>query len=630
MIVTLVQMNSVIGDFQGNAKHMVELAKKACAGGARADRGNQGADLLVFPELSLCGYPPMDLLDQGAFVAGNLAALRYLQKELPPDLSVAVGYVDRNRGGSGRALVNAMSVIAGGKVVFTQHKTLLPTYDVFDEARYFEPAAARKVFTPPEARVGFAICEDFWWEAPPSPSFKYSVDPVKDLLDAGVDMLIVPSASPFVAGKLQTRLALARNAAMEGQIPVLYCNAVGANDSLVFDGRSFAVDRRGETAAMCGWGESFLSFDTRTGQSEIIELDESPAVGTATATSTPSAATLASSQEATAAADSSVTSQAAGPAMGGPAEPAQADTFVAPGGRLTGKESKEEEIHQALIVGIRDYMKKSGFSKACLGLSGGIDSAVVAVLAAEALGPENVTCIAMPSRFSSEGSLDDAVDLCRRNHIMLERLSIEGPFSSYLSLLEKSFAGKAYDSTEENLQARIRGTILMAWSNKFNALLLTTGNKSELAAGYCTLYGDMCGALAPIGDLFKTEVYALARRLNREAEAKGRLAPIPQSVIDKAPSAELRFNQTDQDTLPAYELLDAILREYIEENRCLEEIVALGYERTVVAKVLSMTAKAEYKRRQAAPAIKVSKRAFGIGRRLPLARSIHETNTDKS
>ena len=615
MIVTLVQMNSIIGDFQGNAKHMVELAKKVFTKRAAAGSEGPGAGLLVFPELSLCGYPPMDLLDQSAFVAGNLAALRYLQKELPPDLSVAVGYVDRNREGSGRALVNAMSVIAEGKVVFTQHKTLLPTYDVFDEARYFEPATTRKVFTPPEARIGFAICEDFWWEAPPSPSFTYSVDPVKDLLDAGVDVLIVPSASPFVAGKLQTRLALARSAAMEGHIPVLYCNAVGANDSLVFDGRSFAVNRHGEAAAMCGWGESFLSFDTRTGESEITEPDDSPVA------IPPAAAASASG------AIASTSDAVAGTAMDSPGD-SQAAAFAAPGACLPGGESKEEELHQALIVGIRDYMKKSGFSKACLGLSGGIDSAVVAVLAAEALGPENVTCIAMPSRFSSEGSLDDAVDLCRRSRIMLERLSIEGPFTSYLSLLEKSFAGKAYDSTEENLQARIRGTILMAWSNKFNALLLTTGNKSELAAGYCTLYGDMCGALAPIGDLFKTEVYALARRLNSEAEAQGRLAPIPQSVIDKAPSAELRFNQTDQDTLPAYELLDAILREYIEENRCLEEIVALGYERTVVAKVLSMTAKAEYKRRQAAPAIKVSKRAFGIGRRLPLARSIHETNSD--
>ncbi|MCE5255749.1 MAG: NAD+ synthase [Spirochaetaceae bacterium] len=582
MIITLVQMNSVIGDFRGNAKRMVELAKKAREGTTRgADAGCRVPTLVVFPELSLCGYPPMDLLDQNAFVAGNLAALRYLQKELPPELSVAVGYVDRNRTGSGRALVNAMSVIAGGKLVFTQDKTLLPTYDVFDEARYFEPARTRKVFTPPEARIGFAICEDFWWEAPPEPSFKYPVDPVKDLLDAGIDILIVPSASPFVAGKLQTRLSLARSTALEGQIPVLYCNAVGANDSLVFDGRSFAVNCHGEAVATCGWGESFLTIDTETMESDILDLAESE-----------------------------------------PAPDARA--------RAPGCISKEEEIHQALIVGIRDYMRKSGFSKACLGLSGGIDSAIVAVLAAEAIGPENISCIAMPSRFSSDGSLDDAVDLCRRNHIMLERLSIEGPFTSYLNLLEKPFAGKAYDSTEENLQARIRGTLLMAWSNKFNALLLTTGNKSELAAGYCTLYGDMCGALAPIGDLFKTEVYALAKHLNKLAEAEGRMAPIPQPIIDKAPSAELRFNQTDQDTLPPYDLLDAVLREYIEENRCLEEIVALGYDRIVVEKILSMTARAEYKRRQAAPAIKVSKRAFGIGRRLPLARAIHEITADKS
>lgn len=593
MVITLVQMNSVIGDFMGNARHLVDLARRTCAGiqnafngpdnstglgsNPKADKAKGLPDLLVFPELCLCGYPPMDLLDQNAFVAGNLAALRYLQKELPSDLPVAVGYVDRNRSGSGRALVNAMSVISGGKVVFTQHKTLLPTYDVFDEARYFEPATTRKVFTPAQGRVGFAICEDFWWEAPPSPSFKYPLDPVKDLLDAGVDVIIVPSASPFVTGKLQTRLALARNTARQGQIPVIYCNAVGANDSLVFDGRSFVVDKSGNPVAVCGWEEAALCFDTQTGDSQIIALTDIEATNNLESANGIS------------------------------------------------KASKEEEIHQALIVGIRDYMKKSGFNKACLGLSGGIDSAVVAVLGAEALGPENITCIAMPSRFSSDASLDDAVDICRRNKIMLERLPIEAPFTSFLSLLEKPFAGKPYDSTEENLQARIRGTILMAWSNKFNALLLTTGNKSELAAGYCTLYGDMCGALAPIGDLFKTEVYALARHINRVAEAQGRLAPIPESVLTKAPSAELRFNQTDQDTLPEYELLDAILREYIEENRCLEEIVERGYDRATVARVLEMTAKAEYKRRQAAPAIKVSKRAFGIGRRLPLARSIHET-----
>ncbi len=558
MIVTLVQMNSVIGDFAGNARRIVELSNKAIADSAASGK----PELLIFPELALCGYPPMDLLDQEAFVEGSLSALRLLQRELPKSAAVALGYVDRNRTGSGRALVNAFSVIADGKIVFTQEKTLLPTYDVFDEARYFEPARTRKVYTPSSGRIGFAICEDFWWEAPPSPSFKYAVDPVKDLLDANIDLLIVPSASPFVAGKLKTRLALARGRAKEGHIPVLYCNAVGANDSLVFDGRSFAVSPEGETVAMCGWEESFLSIDTAAMTTRVSDAG--------------------SASEAI------------------------------------------EEIHRALVVGIRDYMKKSGFSKACLGLSGGIDSAMVAVLGAEALGAENITCITMPSRFSSDGSIDDSVELCHRGGIRLERLSIEAPFKAYLDLLAIPFAGRPFDLAEENLQARIRGALLMAWSNKFNALLLTTGNKSEIAAGYCTLYGDMCGALAPIGDLYKTEVFALARHLNRLAAAAGKPEPIPLSIIEKAPSAELRPNQKDQDSLPEYDLLDGILRLYIEEDASFEDIVAKGFERALVLKVLGLTAKAEYKRRQAAPTIKVSKRAFGIGRRLPLARHIHE------
>ena len=582
MIVTLVQMNSIIGDFAGNARRIVELVEsarssKASTGGSPAGAPGSapaGADLFVFPELALCGYPPMDLLDQDAFVEGSLSALRRLQKELPGSAAVALGYVDRNRTGSGRALVNAFSVISGGKIVFTQEKTLLPTYDVFDEARYFEPGRARKVFTPPFGRIGFAICEDLWWEAPPSPSFKYALDPVKELLDADIDLLIVPSASPFVAGKLATRLSLARGRAREGHIPVLYCNAVGANDSLVFDGRSFAVSPEGSTIALCGWGEEFLSYDTASMTTELRTAD-----GRATAN----------------------------PTTGG----IKAEEAV-------------EEIHQALVVGIRDYMKKSGFSKACLGLSGGIDSAIVAVLAAEALGAENITCIAMPSRFSSQGSLDDSIELCQRVGMRLERLSIEAPFSAYLDLLAVPFAGKPFDLAEENLQARIRGALLMAWSNKFNMILLTTGNKSEIAAGYCTLYGDMCGALAPIGDLYKTEVYKLAAQLNRLASAAGKPEPIPLPIIEKAPSAELRHNQKDQDSLPEYELLDAILRLYIEENASSEEISAKGFDKDLVRKVLGMTAKAEYKRRQAAPVIKVSKRAFGIGRRLPLARHIHE------
>ncbi|TXT50482.1 MAG: NAD+ synthase (glutamine-hydrolysing) [Spirochaetes bacterium] len=556
MYISLVQMDSVIGDFERNGTKILGLAARAAAGWPAGPEGG----LVVFPELALCGYPPMDLLDQDSFVEGSLAALRSLQKRLPPGIAVGVGYVDKNRRGSGRPLVNAYSFISGGRIVFTQEKTLLPTYDVFDEARYFEPAQSRQVFKFEGTKIGVAICEDMWWESPPSPGFKYAIDPVKELLDEGIDILLVPSASPFVAGKLATRLKLAAGSAKQGGIPVLYCNAVGANDSLVFDGRSFAIAPWGKPSAMCGWEEEILLVDTdRLAQGARIEV-----------------------------------------------------------------ETGVQEIHRALVAGIRGYMEKCGFSKACLGLSGGIDSSLVAVLAAEAIGAENLTCITMPSRFSSDGSVNDSIELCRRAGIRLERLPIEAPFTAFLDLLSGPFAGREFDLAEENLQARIRGNILMAWSNKFGCLLLTTGNKSEIAAGYCTLYGDMCGAIAVIGDLYKTEVYALSRHLNALATARGESEPIPLAILEKVPSAELRFNQKDQDSLPEYELLDSVLRLYIEENQGYEQIVAKGFDPGLVEKVLRLTAGAEYKRRQAAPVIKVSRRAFGIGRRLPLARCSHE------
>jgi len=573
MRVSLVQLNSIIGDFKGNADRMLAIVDRILTTFSASEK----PDLIVFPEQSLCGYPPMDLLDQESFLFGSIAALRRLQKLLPEGIAVGVGYVDKNRERAGKSLVNTYSVLFNGKVIFTQAKTLLPTYDVFDEARYFEPAHARHVFVHDCGRVGFAICEDFWWEAPDA-SQKYRIDPVKELMDEGADVLIVPSASPFIAGKLTTRLKLAEKAVRSGSIPVLYCNAVGANDSLVFDGRSFVMAEDTSIRGVCGWGEEVLTYDTKTRQASRLVLDLPSALPEI---------------------------------LDG-----DADVHV----------ERYEEIRHAILVGIQDYLRKSGFSRVCLGLSGGIDSALVAVLAAQALGPQNVTCIAMPSRFSSVSSLDDAVELCRRNRLRLERIPIEVPFTAFLDTLAVPFAGRPYDTTEENLQARIRGTILMAWSNKFNALLLTTGNKSEVATGYCTLYGDMNGSLAPIADLYKTEVYGLAEHLNRAAAAQGIEEPIPEAIMKKAPSAELRHNQKDQDTLPDYAVLDGILRLYIEENCTMDEIVDVGYDRATVRRTLEMTAKAEYKRRQGAPAIKVSKRAFGVGRRLPLARAIHEIN----
>jgi NAD+ synthase (glutamine-hydrolysing) len=466
-------------------------------------------------------------------------------------------------------------VVRGGALVFTQAKTLLPTYDVFDEARYFEPASERRLFALDGVKIGFAICEDIWWEAPPVPGLHYALDPVKELLDAGAELLVVPSASPFHAGKLAVRRKLAANASREGGLPTLYCNLVGANDSLVFDGRSFVIDAEGRLAASAGWEEEILEVETAELLSGAVGAKHPPR----------------------------------------PAISAGAD-----------HEETMAEIRQALVLGIRDYMAKCGFKKACLGLSGGIDSAIVAVLGAEAIGADNLTCISMPSRFSSEGSVTDSKQLCDSLGLRLESLPIEGPFAAYLGLLEPHFRGLPFGLAEENLQARIRGAILMSWSNKFDALLLTTGNKSELAAGYCTLYGDMSGAIAPIGDLFKTEVFALSRYMNQCYAREGRVPPIPEATITKPPSAELRPNQTDQDSLPPYETLDAILALYIVDNLALDEIVARGYDRELVARIIRLVARSEYKRRQSAPVIKVSPRAFGTGRRIPIARSIHEAS----
>jgi len=578
MRVALAQIDSTIGDFKGNVDKMLALAASAVGGESSSipRLGAEGrADLLVFPELALCGYPPLDLLDQESFVEENLAAIRRLQRELPPRLAVAVGYVDRNLEGPGKGLVNAVALIRDGRLDFIQAKTLLPTYEVFDEARYFESARERKTVEIGGVRVGFAICEDIWWKSPPMPGLRYEIDPIRELLDAGAELLIVPSASPFAAGILQTRISLARGATAEGRIPVLYCNQVGADDSLVFDGRSFAMDASGRVVDFAGWEEELLVADV----GELARPAE---------------------------------------ALGRARPREEVETFESP--------EKYDEIERALVLGIRDYMRKCGFKSACLGLSGGIDSALVAALAAEAVGAGKVTCLTMPSRFSSEGSVKDSQALCSALGIRLESLPIEGPFAAYLDLLEPRFEGRPMDITEENLQARIRGAILMAWSNKFGSLLLTTGNKSELAAGYCTLYGDMCGGLAVIGDLLKTEVYGLARSINERAGAY----IIPEATLTKAPSAELRPNQTDQDSLPPYEVLDKILELYVLHDLGAPEIVERGFDRVLVERIVGMVGRAEYKRRQAAPVIKVSARAFGMGRRMPIARAVYEAKGSRA
>ncbi|MBU0927647.1 MAG: NAD+ synthase [Spirochaetes bacterium] len=552
MKLALCQIDAVVGDFTGNVERIRSAVERAVS-------GESPAELVVFPEMSVCGYPPLDLLDQASFVERDEEAFRRLQKSLPGGVAVAVGHIGRNDSGLGRPLTNEVSVILDGAVVFSQAKTLLPTYDVFDEARYFEPARARRVWDYRGVRIGFAICEDLWRETAPVPGMRYQADPPRDLLDAGADLIVVPSASPYQMDKLALRVSLCSDLARGGSVPVAYCNMAGANDSLVFDGRSFLVDRAGELVAMGDFGEGRLVVD--------------------------------------------------------------AEASAPTGGAAPGYPDRWDEVERALVEGIRGYMRKCGFTKAHLGISGGIDSAIVAVLAAKAIGAENLTCIAMPSRFSSAGSVDDSAALARNLGCRMETIPIEAPYASFLSTLEPHFAGTPFGLTEENLQARIRGDILMAWSNKFDSMLLTTGNKSELAVGYCTLYGDMCGALDPIGDLLKTEVFALCERIY------AREGLLPRSIIDKPPSAELRPGQLDQDSLPPYESLDAVLEPYIENDLSADDIIARGFDEALVRRVISMTARAEYKRRQAAPVLKVSPRAFGMGRRMPIARAVHEALT---
>jgi len=543
--VAIGQINPVIGDFSGNLAKILDFAGQA---------KGRGAELAVFPEMCLCGYPPMDLVEHESFVEANLKSLRLLQQQAPAGIGIVVGYVDRNRTRAGKPLVNTVSLVLDGEILLTQEKTLLPSYDVFDEARYFEPAPERRVLDWRGQRLGIAICEDFWWEAERATGSRYPVDPIKDLLDQGATLILAPSASPYHAGKPQVRLGLLSGIGKSSGVPVVYVNTVGANDSLIFDGQSMVTSREGRLVFL---GAAFAE--------QLAVVDTSAA-----------------------------------------------------GAELSLNADRYRELEQALVLGIADYVRKCGFRRVHLGLSGGIDSSLVAVLAVRAVGSEQVTLLALPSRYSSPGSITDAETLARNLGVRLDRLPIEEVFQASLNGLEPIFQGTAPDSTEENLQARIRGTLLMAYGNKFHSLLLATGNKSELATGYCTLYGDMCGGLAPIGDLLKTEVYALARSLNRGREL------IPEAVFDKPPSAELKPDQTDQDTLPPYEQLDRILSRYLLDNLTFEQITALGEDPETVRRVLAMVSRAEFKRRQAAPVLKVSPRAFGTGRRIPIARRFYE------
>ncbi|MGA2241830.1 MAG: NAD+ synthase [Verrucomicrobiota bacterium] len=544
----LLQLNSTVGDFVANRQRLFAGYEKARA---------LGAEFVIAPELFLCGYPPRDLLLRADFVDANLAALAETAKSIGP-IPLCVGYVDENSERPGRALRNSAAVLHNGKIVWRTHKSLLPTYDVFDEDRYFEPAKSTAPFEFNGCKLGITICEDIWNDEDFWPERLYRRDPIKELIGQGAEIILNIAASPWHDGKEKTRLAMLQRVARDERVPLAQVNLVGANDELIFDGHSVAFDRHGKPIASGkGFAEDVF----------VADMDSSSPL----------------------------------PKTGWPA--------------------REQQLFSALSLGIRDYVHKCGFKSVIVGLSGGIDSALVAVLAAEALGADKVLGVSMPARYSSEGSLSDAEALAKNLGIRYEVLPIESVFQSVEKQLAKVFAGTRPNEAEENVQSRLRGVTLMALSNKFGALVLTTGNKSEMAVGYCTLYGDMCGALAVIADVFKTDIYKLARWINSDHASqadRGKII-IPEASILKPPSAELRPNQKDQDSLPPYETLDQILDAYVVKNLSREEIIRRGFDAAVVNDVINKVTFSEYKRRQAAPGLKVSPRAFGMGRRIPIA-----------
>jgi NAD+ synthase (glutamine-hydrolysing) len=549
----LAQLNPTVGDLSGNRRKILDAYAQLVA---------QGAELVVFPELVVCGYPPRDLLFKRQFVPDVEASMLEIAAAIG-EVPAVVGTVEMNRSGTGRPFFNSAAFCHRGKVMTMARKCLLPTYDVFDEDRYFEAAAQPTVVTFGGRRIGLTICEDIWTSPTISTRQLYhGLDPVKALGTQRCDLMLNLSASPWHNDKGGVRQALVTDAARRLGCPVAYVNAVGGNDELIFDGRSLISDKTGKVIA----GLAAFVEEIRVAE---MPLGSEPA---------PAVATLA---------------------------PSFAQTDMA-------------DIFAALTLGLRDYAQKSGFSRALVALSGGIDSAVVAVVAAAAFGPENVTAVSLPSAISSQHSKDDAQVLAKTVGIRFETIAIADAVAACESGLGPLFTGRPRDVAEENIQARIRGVLMMALSNKFGALLLTTGNKSELAVGYCTLYGDMCGGLAVISDVFKTQVYALANWINADARRLGRSPPIPLSTITKAPSAELRPNQTDQDSLPPYDVLDAILKGYVEEGRSRRDLVEQGFAENVVADVARKVDLSEYKRKQAAPGLKITPLAFGVGRRIPI------------
>jgi NAD+ synthetase len=544
MKVLMAQLNTTVGDVEGNQDRIRRAYQRGL---------DLGVDLVMVPELALTGYPPRDLLLKKGFINQNLEALDRLAKATK-QTALLVGYVGRNEKPPGREVTNRAALLVNGKVAVTRTKTLLPTYDVFDEDRYFEPAMENQPFEFQGKSLGLTICEDVWNDEDFWPDRRYRKNPAVQLVRAGAKILFNISASPWNLGKNKLRREMLSRFAAKSNCPLLYCNLVGGNDELVFDGASLAFNPRGELIAQGRmFEEDFV----------LVDLDNP--------------------------------------------RPIQ---FV--------ERAEEEKIYKALALGLRDYFHKCGFKSAVLGLSGGIDSALTAVIAVEALGRENVRGVSLPSQFSSRGSLDDARKLAENLGIQLDVVPIQPMFESAKGQLKEVFKDLPEDTAEENIQARLRAVVLMAISNKFGSLLLTTGNKSELAVGYCTLYGDMCGGLAVISDVPKTMVYQVAKWINREREI------IPRDSITKAPSAELRPNQTDQDSLPPYEVLDAILEAYVVQGRSAAEIIQTGFDEQTVRRVIRLIDLNEYKRRQAAPGLKVTSKAFGMGRRIPIAQRYRE------
>ena len=548
MNIAIAQLNPIVGDIEGNSARLKQVVGKL---------EPKQADLVVFPELYLTGYPPRDLLDRPAFISEaekGLEKICLFTKSFP-DMGLLLGTVIREEDSGGQKLFNAAVLLQNGKILFIQKKSLLPVYDVFDERRYFEPAEEVLTFNFKGERLGISICEDAWNDPEIQESPSYSLDPIDLLAKQQATLMINISASPYQVGKDSLRHEIVRYHAKKHQLPFILVNQVGGNDELIFDGHSFAVNGSGEiTMAAGGFIEEIQCFDlskvTAVSDSEALQLP----VG-----------------------------------------------------------NELDKVHQALVLGIKDYCHKCGFRQALVGLSGGIDSALVCCLAVEALGRENLWGIGMPSPYSSAGSINDARKLAENLGIRFDLIPIKNLYKTYLDSLSPLFADQTTDVTEENVQARIRGTLLMALSNKFGHLLLTTGNKSEMAVGYCTLYGDMCGGLGVISDLPKTMVYQLAERLNESREV------IPREIINKAPSAELRPDQKDQDTLPPYDILDQVLAYIIDQGLSAVEIIDKGFDPKTVQWIARAVRRNEYKRRQAAPGLKITSKAFGMGRRMPIA-----------